>query len=672
MTAPFAPDLNLPVNKGGVGTGTMTFSAKFKTVTPGDAAASYQLRRRQMAPTIGSYEYWNATTSAWVASAVDNTLTAATYYDNNTVNVSASPGTAGSTYQWSMLFKNGAAEASVYANDMLYQTHAAPTMTMTVPTTNSRPRVRWVANVATTFFMRSYQLAAYTVAVTASPGFNPSLPAWQAQATYLTVMKYSGSDYYHDPTVDFASGTSYAWYYKIEDNSGLSSGWVSGVTAAMSFTSPQAPGFNVTPDIINGNVGLAIRSAFNLVPESSSTFPTSNGTWRESLNADANWDPTRVAMRVTSSGMSYQALDAAVGTYTNLDTTYTTYAVQQATQVAPTLTTRVVSGVLPAELYTANPNITYSAICDIYTQAIGRNASINILWYKANGTVSTVNARSVGPATALSPGATTQVRNFNVTSPSDAGLFALEVEFTSPPIGESFCVDNVAAATAASVQWSPGSLVDVSFVVEKTKDGGKTWEAVWGCSRANPRPSDIGVLTQIILNDRAPYLSVAAWQYRAYAISNFTTTPIWSAPTVIDGPIMAPDHWWLKNTLNAALDVQPKFSAMTESTDISDQTYVAENAPYPIFVASGDPDVTTYDVTLVVLNKSDHERLISSLASKCTLYIQTNLEGIGYYVRPSSRRGKRQIKSTADTVYGRMRSAFEVTFQATLVATYEG
>lgn len=647
---------------------SVSLTWKFNTVAAGDVMTTFAVRRRQMAPTVGAYEYW--TGAAWGAETF--IAPGSTINDGQSFTYAIATGwTTGSVYQWSVKTRNAAAEASSYAVDNLIQIHAVPSMTVTISSsTISRPNVQWLWAGATGFYQKSYRVAVYTAAVRNGSTFDASSAASQALATWIGSTVYNSSDWKVTPDADFLSGTQYYVYTKTEDSSDLSSGWVNSANWTPSYTTVPAPTITAVPDATLGVMNVTVRGSFNMLDDNSSVFTTGIANWIGSLNCEPVWNVAG-KMLLYGGGMNYSAMDTAQTTYLAADTAYTTYAAQAAIQGTPTGTSRAVSGSAAGQRLTVVAGTVYSAVATVSSNVAGRTAKIGIRWY--NDDAGTANATPVtqGTGVALTLGLGTAILVTSATAPALAVRAVVEIEWTTSAVGDILTVDNIAFAATATIAWSPsGGAIDVSYVLERSKDGGVTWSPVWGCSKASPKASDLGNVGQISVVDRAVPIGTSSIQYRAYAISKSSTTPTWSALASVSLSGMNISKWFMRNTSDATKDVQIMAGSFNESTALRGEVIEPEGRSEPIVTSSMKPKTKIVSLDLITTDKTSHELVMTNLRAGVPLYIQTNLDGSGFYVRPVGGISRDQKRSAPVESYSSVRNVFTVSFTAAVVKDF--
>lgn len=671
MTAPFAPELLTPKNRGASASASVTLTWKFKSVAAGDYMKDFTIRRRQMTPTVGAYEYWTGAAwgaETWLAGPTAPNLVK----DGMTGTITITTGwTTDRVYQWSVKVRNLATEASTYAEDNLIQIHAAPAMAISVSSTViSRPKISWVWSGAAGFYMRSYRVMIYSAAVQGASGFDASSAVWQALATYDSGTQYSSTAYQTQIKADLASGTTYYVYYKTEDNSELSSGWVNATNFSPTYTAVPPPTIVAVPNPNTGVVQVTVRSSFNLLGDDLSIFTAGIGTWAGSLNCGASWNSGSGKLQLKVGGMTYAQLDAAHTTYTATDTAYTTFENMRTTMAAPSGTSRALSGASNAERVAVTAGVAYSAIATLTNNAAAsRTAKLGIRWHQAGGAASAITAINQGAGTACPSGVATGVKVENVTAPADAAFAAIEIEWTTSVIDDIVLVDDVAMASATTISWSPsGGAFDISFVLEHSSDG-VTWDSVWGCSQDSPHVSDSGAVSQVIVDDRSCPLSVQTLYYRAYAVSNFSTSPIWSALATTSVAGMKPETWWLRRPeQTTAYDIKIAAVEFSRDMQLNRELFSPEGASYPVVSYGSAPDVEFVNISIMTKDPITHDAVMDAIRSPETLFIHSNLENEqGYYVRPVDSVKRTQRRAAASNAYSAVRHLNTVSFTAAIV-----
>lgn len=679
MTAPFAPELISPKNKGAAPSGAVPLTWKMRSVTAGDAMTTYAIRRRIMTPTVGAYEWWNGTT--WVGSETFLTGPVApnAVKDGMTYSVTMGSWTTDRVYQWSVKTRNAAVEASPYSDDLLVQVHNLPYMAVSFSSAVvSRPSISWVWYGSAGFYQKTYRFAVYANSIPGMAGFDPALPYWQAQAVWIMpARKYSATDWKVTIDADLVSGTTYLAYYETSDNSDLFSSsagstWVSNGSVTPSFTAVPAPTLVATPDVVNGVMGLVVRSSFNLLADNSSIFTGGIDNWIGSLNCQTQWNSSLAKLECVCGGMSYAAMDVAYTTFAAGDTAFANFNAEKVAQAAPTGTARVLSGDQTGERIAVSPSIAYSAILTANNQTgATRTGKIGIRWYKADNTASAITVLSQGSAVTLTPGTDVNVAVQNVTSPADAAFAVLEFEWTTAAVGDVIRIDDVAFASTSSISWSPsGTSMDITFVLERSLDA-ITWVPVWGMSKLAPKASDSPAVSQVTINDRAVPLGTELIYYRAYAISKFSTSPVWSllASATVAG--MNPNKWFLRRTSRTDMDSRVIVGQISFDTQLHREVVEPEGQLNAIVNFNTMPDTETASVTLMSLDKLSFETIMAALKADETLYLQTNLDGYGYYVRvvDAIRRNQRRSPASSGGV-ATMRNVFDISFSAVVVKDF--
>ena len=627
MPAPFAPLLREPLPSAAVDDAVNNdFIFTFRTPVPGDYLHSYALRIREVSPAIGAWQYWNG--AGYNGALTWNNTGVTTYKDGAEFTVTLpAPNSlaADKIYQWSVATRNQATQASVWAPDRLLSVRNAPIVTTFVNSNAAkRPIISWSA-VLDAAAQAGWQFAIYPATVTAMAGFDPEDPTWQAQATWImSDMVLDSSTYQIQINKDLgAPATDYEVWYRYLDSNGTLLPWTEGVNWTTNYLNENPPVFTVTADPSDGSIDLTLQSVFNMLSAVNTTFTGDNGTWIISANGVLTNVAGRARLTVTATASSVIISSSTV----------------DVSQMFPVRPGAPVTGQIQA----------------IIGALAGRNGRISINWRKADGTASAITAITHGATTALTPSGTTVLDVENAIAPADAAYGFLRVEITNPTAGEVYEFDGARAwPTAAAVgQTLGGRHEDLTMVIEKTKDGGVTWEGVWGATREDPAvPSASGYLA---ITDRAAYLGAQAVSYRGLVIGLSSTVPTYSAYNTIAAPTMNIEGWWLLDTEDATNDIRVYADAPTQAKDLQEVVIAdIEGDVWPVVVSSLKPiknDVSFGFMTKDTASRAKAEKL---LASGHTLYLQRNVDGLGICFRVLNF-DCTAVKAATDTAYAKVR-----------------
>jgi hypothetical protein len=604
--------------------------------TVGEAMADYKLRRKEIAPTPGSYEYWNGTiwtTEGWVA------LAAA---DQEEVTVSTGTWTADKTYEWGAATRNGSAEGSDWSEPFLLFTSALPSLTLSIPATvtDSRPKINWLFSGGTGRTQREVTLSVYTNAETTKTGFDPADENFNVTWRSSTIV--SGTVSQATVGVDLVTGESWKSYYHVVDDAGLSSGWVAGPAFSTSYAAPTAPSIVVTPNTALGYVTVEMDSSFNLLDSETSSFLTNTGEWSVTNNAMISHDGAEQAMRVLFTGQSYGLLDAAYATYTAEDTAFANYAAVEASRTQTYTELRTDKNGVASSGVPVVPSTTHSAVVSIKPLSSQISCALSIMWYNSGGTYLSAGA---GSTIICSPGVYTNVYVDSVTSNASAAYGVMRILFYDPGnvIGEEALVKNAALADSSTVTWTPGGdNTGIAFVLQRKVDNGD-WEDVHGATDAEPVGATGQGQDKATVEDKTVPLQCDSLQYRAYAISEAFTDPKYSLP-VVSTPISLLCNKWFLRDLENGYDLQ--LLAGSLSRGINTQTEVVlplGGSSAIVFSKNMAPD-ETLTVGGLLLSTAERAMFEAMIRGRTTLFLQRNV-GDSFFLRPTGEVSLRQISS---------------------------
>lgn len=666
MANPFIPFLLEPRNRGALDASATQFTFQYNHPTAGKAGDRVFLRRKQLTPLAGVHQWWNGT--EWLPTELSIALA---MVPGGEYTVAAGGFGNGIIYQWSIQVRDADAAVSGYANDFLVDIHSKPTPIISQPAGAqpiSRPDIVWVWDSTAGSRQAKYRLAIYTSAVYGAPGFDPALPAWQSEANWIMPdFKVSSSDWSYTPKgFSIETGVNYRVYGLFVDEDDLDSGWVAGATFTGSIASLPAPAVSASPNPDFGRVDLVISSSYNLLGENDSDFTSGVGGWHGIINA--NVFPTTEqflygssSMRVEIGGLTYAELDAAHTTYTAQDTAYADYAAQKAAMASPVGTSRIASpegtSGVPVTVATA-----YSAMASVRPTAGAKNARLAIMWFTAAG-APCATPLSEGTVTPVPKDVWTEIRVTDATAPATAAFAAIRIEFTTTAVDEVFYVDGVALAQASNVVWQGGS-VELAYVVERSLDG-VNWTELWGATRDNPYESQA---TTVRISDRAAPLFSGTVQYRVFGVATPDTAPVFSQATLVSVSNVQANSWWLRVPDNVGEDVPMFVESATQHSNEDKEVFLPDGSPKPVVLRTGLPVVTTITVTTKTRYKSHFDGLIAALTNGKILYLQSTMDGHGWYIDPGESRDVEQLRAVAlATENTNVRHLHSVRFTAVVV-----
>lgn len=448
--APTTPTLVSPSDGATVDlSGAPTFDWTFNDPDGGDTQSAYYLRRKVSG---GSYEYWNASTSSWQSTEVKNadTATAVTFSSGDWSN--------GTTYNWSVATEDAEGAKSPYATDATVTGSSPPSVTATGPagsvSDTTSPTVAWSYSDPEGDAQVTYRVKVFDQATYEAGGFDPdaSTTVWDSgQVTSSTKSRAIGTE--------LENGTTYRAYVQVTQSGGLASGWsFTGFTIALD--PPASPTVTVTADDTNARVQVDVQAHDNLLDANQADLETDTAGWEVVLNASIAHTTAQASngsgsLEVTTTDAGY----AAVRTTTGLSG-------------AP---------VVEGESYDFRAKVRVPA---------AQNVRVKARWFDDAGSfISDDNGTFVSSA------ADTWVEHTLVaTAPVDAAFASIFVELQSSAASEVWHVDQAQIAPGSPGAWHRGGLADVHTAkVERSTDGGTTWETVRGASAVAYSDSQVTV-----------------------------------------------------------------------------------------------------------------------------------------------------------------------------------
>ena len=456
---PSAPTLTAPASGGY--TDLSAAGGPFSWVynnTDGSSQASYQFRRKLSA--AGAYEYWNATTSVFQATAVDNTATALT------LTFPATAWVDGNTYQWSVATTSSLSLPGPFASDVTVYASAPPVATVTGPVgtqSTQQPPVAWTVAVQSGLSQTqtAYRVIVEGGAYGASPGSGTLM--------YDSGTLGGGARQLGLP-VSLPFGASYRAFVQLTVTGGQVSAY-----ASSTFTITTSPLAQIVLTAVWDPLGqrtvLTVQGHDNLLSVDGASFETATGGWSAQSN---------VASFVRSTA---QAVNGAAS-----------LAVTAAAAAAP-----VAINSLPVPV---TGGLTYTALVSCRAAATPQNVTVAILWINTGSTV-------VGTTTGAAVlDTTTGWVQATVTGPAPYGAVTAQIQVawsTASAASEVHYLDAVSIAPGTLTAWSRGGAVgQVGAIVERSADSGATWAAIRASGTIIPAASQF-----LTLYDLEPPLNVS-------------------------------------------------------------------------------------------------------------------------------------------------------------------
>lgn len=631
-----------PGPRGAATAPTVILSFAFNSFEAGGTAHQYRIRRRKLAPTLGSYEYW--TGAAWGAS----TWIAApgSTFDGDVIAVSTGAGWANNeVFEWSVDMRNTALEESGFADANLLSVHVKPTATFSVadPALDSRPTVKWAFVGGTGRRQQCMQLALYTAATATDPDFNPNSEVWQDMAVWkMDDPHYSSILNEMEIGVDLTSASTYHLYYKVCDDYGYENTWLLGDTFTTSIVPPSAPSLTAVRVPGTGTVKINVASTFNLMDADESEMTENLGSWIPLENCALSWSPANggcIEMDIT--GMTYDAMDAAHASFDAQDAAYASFNAQRDAQSATVGVARAAHGpALAANMIPVTVAQVYSAIASFKPITDNKMCRVDIEWYSA---APALLSTSTGTNTNCPIGVQTPVPCNAKTAPASAAYARIVLRVESTP-GHTVEIDSVAFSQTSSIVWTPGGLsVDLRYVLQR-REGTGPWQFLWGATRTSPLRPDNDVSSSVEYYDRGAILGSDDVQYRAFNFTEATGPIVYSAPTTVAVPAFNEHHWWLRCVSGLVPDVQIRVSDFDISEGHKVEAIYPRNQEYGFVVSTTEAKDRSLRARAMTTSKEEYEELETILNSGELLYLQRNV-GDGFYFRVTGDVNKQQRRA---------------------------
>lgn len=329
-----------------------------------DTQAAYALRRKIVG--AGSYEYWNAGTTAWQGTIVWNTT------GSSSLVFPSGKWTNGNNYQWSVAVQGtqgpgGAGSQGPFATDIVVTASTPPTVTITAPVgtaTSSTPTVAWTRTLQAGASQTNYRVVVESGAYGATPGAGTSV--------YDSGV-IGAADLSRVIGAALVNNTSYRVFVQITETGGQTSSWATS-TFVTSFAPPARPVIVAVWDSTLARAAVTVQGRDNIVSLNQSSIEVDAGGWANNGNA-------------TVAKSTAQAADGAASLAI---TTVATGDAQARINPIGTFALPVVAG------------DTYMAVASFRAATVPRQVNVAIQWKLADGTtgISTVNGALTADNTA--------------------------------------------------------------------------------------------------------------------------------------------------------------------------------------------------------------------------------------------------------------------------------
>ena len=529
---PSAPTLTAPANASTVDVAPgLTFSATYNPTDSG-TQTSYAFRVKT---STGSYNYWNASTSALQSTIVWNAVSTA---PGASWSLTLPPGvlTDGNIYNWSFASgEAGTGQQGPFATDFTLTSQAAPTVSVSAPsgtTTDAYPVVSWTAAMPSGAVQIGYQVIIESGAFGLTPGAGTSV--WNSGAVSSTATSVG------EP-VGLQSGVTYRVFVQVTETNNVASAWAYSTFTA-SFVPPAAPTFTAlagTDPVTGAPMAiLTIQANDNELTAAQASFETDTTGWAPGANtllaasiawaqdgayslamtADAAGNvsastPTGTSGVACAPGQTVRAMAsfhspvtarAATVAVTFYDLTGAVISTDTSASVNSTLTGNGAQAFLTT---TAPVNAATMSVTLTGTALAAPNATLSTALVSGTAYTSlTVTALTTAIA-ASAPVVIATAGSYQVFTASAAvAIGATSIAVTSLaananyPVGstvdgEALYVDEVFVGPGSASTWSPGGFVGSSTVNFTFSDDGINWFAVRnGTGVAIPADQQVSVI----------------------------------------------------------------------------------------------------------------------------------------------------------------------------------
>ena len=334
---------------------------------------------------------------------------------------------------------------NLYALYVDVETAPRPTVTVTAPTgtvtDTSFPAVRWTPVFSDGSPQAAYEIKIFDAATYGAAGFSADTSTPIIETGIIT----SPND---GQTLegDLANSTTYRAYVRVAS-------LINGVNyfSAFAFSqfslaidSPATPTVSAFYDASTGAVTVTIFGRTNALSANQASLETNTSGWEALTNCSIS----RSTAQFSSGTASLSIVSSSAGDMTASTTLATKFAV------------------------TANNK--FSATAEFKAGTTARSCSVGIIWLNTSGTaISTV----FGTAENDSSSAFNEC-NVSATAPATATHAQVIVKVASAGSGETHFADKIAFHAGDNPFWTRGGFSTFSFVVERSQDGGVTFESV--------------------------------------------------------------------------------------------------------------------------------------------------------------------------------------------------
>jgi hypothetical protein len=304
----------------------------------------------------------------------------------------------------------------------------------------------------------------------------------------------------------------------------------------------------------------------------------------------------------------------------------------------------------------------YSAGGGFYSATATRDGRINLAWYNGAGNFLSRDQGVASPVGA----AWTPLELIGVTAPANTAYVSLEIEYDGN-VSDEYFADKLILVKGTDIQWSEfGYFGTANFVLERSVDGGVTWEEVVGATHEDPAVTELGVSEATIVDRYIP-LRVPV-RYRGYVQTY--TAPVYSAPTETADSLNMATSWWLRSLTDSSLDAPIKNvdHSRTIGPGGAGTTFFPEGREYPVVIHGRRPAKARFSLNVQTLDKAHFDAAKALLTSRDTLVVQDVLGNL-WYVKVTSDLSIKQTRAapTLDEAFP-IRHFFDLNCEVTEVS----
>jgi hypothetical protein len=451
-------------------------------------------------------QYTGALATAWVTGADRTTAPDGQPWDQARLNdlvvkvTDYSPTSAGRTTVYEV-------KAEVIVNVQPTITVDAPTSTIT---DTSRPAVSWTYSDADGDAQTAYEVRVFTATQYGAAGFDPATSGAVWESGTVT-----SSDPGTTPGADLENTITHRAYaragHALSGSTFFSAWGYSQFT--MGYDSPPAPDLSAAYQSLTNRVNVTAVGHTNVLSVEDATLATTAGTWAAISGCSV--------ARTTAYGLSGSSSLAITNTS------------------AGTMSARTGLYAIPTD------GQQVAARCDIRPDGSARTVRMLLRWHDA---ANTLLSTTTGSNVTETGAAWTSVSVVGAP-PANATQVQVGVEIVSAASGEIHYVDKIALHNGTTAYWSPGGLyADQVILVERSLDGGDTWDVIDTADAGNPEQT-------AYVTDYAPERD-ATNQYRARVIGYSGESAV-ASPYTTGAAAYVPNDgkWWIKADGDDALAI---------------------------------------------------------------------------------------------------------------------